>query len=238
MKTKISQKIEHKRFEFEVRELKMDEESKRATFTGYASTFGNKDYGGDIVAAGAFADSIKKNPTIMVLADHTATVKNQIGFGFDMSEDAKGLITTTEINLEKESGREAYAMLKHAKERGYKVGLSIGYSVSDYEWDEKNRVRTIKSADIWEYSVVIFPMNPKATVTSVKSILESGEKDQIAEIKRRIESHLREEEGFSKSEAEGFVSKGFTSLCDTGSEEATKAIEEMALRIKSASANS
>lgn len=224
--------MEHKRFDFEVREIKADEGSNRATFTGYASTFGNKDLGGDIVASGAFAKSIAKNKTVIVLADHTATVKNNIGFGFDLIEDEKGLMATTEINLEKEAGRETYAMLKHAKERGFKVGLSIGYSVNDYEWDEKSRVRTIKSADLWEYSVVIFPMNPKATVTGVKTILESGKKDEIAELKRRIENHLREEEGFSNSEAEAFVSKGFCAFRDESEIEAVKAIAELAERIK------
>ena len=229
-------KIEHKKFEFEVRELKEagadGVPANRALFSGYASAYGNQDLGGDIVAQGAFSKSIAKNKTVIVLADHTATVKNQIGFGFDLVEDSKGLSATTELNLDKEAGREVYAMLKHAKERGYKVGLSIGYSVNDYEWDEKNRIRTIKSADLWEYSVVIFPMNPKATVTSMKSILESGKADEIAEAKRRIESHLRDEEGFSRSEAEAFVSKGFCAFRDESNDEAVKSINEVMERIR------
>jgi HK97 family phage prohead protease len=227
-------KVEHKRFEFCVEEVKASEDGNRATFKGYASVYGNKDLGGDIVAEGAFSKAVKSGKPVMVLADHTATVKNNIGFGFDLAEDSRGLNTTTEINLEKEAGREAYAMLKHAKEVGYKVGLSIGYSVNDYEWDEKNRVRTIKSADLWEYSVVIFPMNPKATVTSVKSILKSGNDEDIAILKRGIENHLRDACGFSRDEATAFVSKGFSVLREAeGTRELIDAVSGTLERIKS-----
>jgi len=226
-------KIEHKRFEFAVEEIKASDDGKRATFTGAASAYGNKDLGGDIVAYGAFAKAVKAGKPVMVLADHTATVKNNIGFGFNLSEDAKALRTTTEINLEKEAGRDAYAMLKHAKEVGYKIGLSIGFSIDDYEWNDKTNTRTIKEATLWEYSVVIFPMNPKATVTSVKSLLESGKGDDVANLKRTIETHLRDDCGFSKSEAEGFVSAGWGVLGDQGKgeEDIISAIAGLAERI-------
>jgi HK97 family phage prohead protease len=225
-------KIEHKRFSFEVEELKQSDDGTRATFKGYASTFGNEDFGGDIVAPGAFTKSIGKRPTVMVLADHTATVKSNIGFGMDMSEDAKGLITTTELNLEKDAGRETYAMLKQAKEVGYKIGLSIGFQIEDSDFDQKTGIRTIKEVTLWEYSVVIFPMNPKATVTAVKTILQSGKSDDIALLKRGIERHLREEEGFSKSEAEAFVSGGFRTLGDQGEKSTVDAINQLTERLK------
>ena len=225
-------KIEHKNFSFDVREIKASDDGTRATFTGYASTFGNKDLGGDIVAPGAFAKSIKKNKSIIVLADHTPSVKSNIGFGFDMSEDDKGLLTTTELNLEKEAGRETYAMIKQAKEVGYKIGLSIGYSIKESDWDEKSRTLTLKELDLWEYSVVIFPMNPKATVTSLKSILQSGKSEDIALLKRGIESYLRDEAGFSKSEAEAFVSEGFGVLGDQGEKNVIDAIHQLTERMK------
>jgi HK97 family phage prohead protease len=231
----MSAKLLHKRFDFKVDEVKANEDGTRATFKGFASAYGNKDLGGDIVAEGAFAKAVKAGKPIMVLADHTATVKNQIGFGFDLDESKRGLGTTTELNLEKEAGRETYAMLKHAQERGYKVGLSIGFSIDDYEWNEKDRTRTIKEASLWEYSVVIFPMNPKATVTAVKSILESGNKEDVAILKRGIEAHLREARGFSKTEAEIFVSGGWGALGDQGGNDqkaAADAIAGLAQRIK------
>ena len=56
----MSKNIEHKQFSFDIRELKASEDGKRATFTGYASTFGNIDLVGDIVKQGAFSKSIGK----------------------------------------------------------------------------------------------------------------------------------------------------------------------------------
>lgn len=228
----MKQKIEHKRFEFSVDEIKLSDDKTRATFKGYASAYGNKDLGGDIVAKGAFSDAVSKGKPIMVLADHSASVKNNIGFGFDLSEDDKGLFTTTEINLEKEAGRDTFAMLTHAKEVGFKVGMSVGFSIDEFEWNEKERTRTIKEATLWEYSVVIFPMNPKATVTSVKSILESGKSEDIAILKRDIETHLRDACGFSKSEAEAFVSTGWGALGEQDEESAIKAINQLTERMK------
>jgi len=229
-------KIERKLCEFEVSgvELKSDGgQTNRAEFSGYASVYGNKDLGNDIVASGAFAKSLTKNKGMVpILIDHNASIEKQAGINIEASEDDRGLKVKGQLNLDTNAGKTVHALLKQAAEIGYKVGLSIGYSVEDYEWDDKTRVRTIKSANLWEYSLVVFPMNPKATVTAVKTLLESDKKDEIAEIKRRIESHLRDEEGFSRSEAEAFVSKGFSVFRDESNIEAIKAIEELAERMK------
>lgn len=224
-------KIEHKVFGFEVEEIKASEDGKRATFKGFAAAYGNKDLGGDIIQEGAFSKAAQSGKPVMVLADHTATVKNNIGFGFDLSESGRGLATTTELNLEKEAGRDTFAMLKHAKEVGYKVGMSVGLSVTDFEWDDKNRIRTIKSADLWEYSVVIFPMNQKATVTALKSLLESGSNEDVAILKRDLETHLRDACGFSKSEAEAFVAVGWSVLGDQDEKGMISVIEEFTKNI-------
>ena len=161
----MSKKIERKIFGFDIKAA--EEDGNRATFKGYASVYGNVDLGGDIVAHGAFKNSIAGKTSVVVLADHSAKVKDVVGFGFDLAEDQNGLFANTEINLEKEAGREAYAMIKQAQERGYKVGLSIGYTINEYEWDDKNGIRTIKDADLWEYSVVVFPL-PVGPVTNTK----------------------------------------------------------------------
>ena len=220
--------VEHKIFSFDVKAV--EEKEGRAIFKGYASVYGNVDLGGDIVAHGAFQKSIADKQSVVVLADHSAKIKDVVGFGFDLTEDSNGLFASTEINLEKEAGREAYAMIKQAQDRGYKVGLSIGFTIDEYAWDEKEGIRTIIEASLWEYSVVVFPMNPKATVTSVKTVLQSGDKEGIALLKRGIESHLREACGFSKTEAKDFVDVGFRVLREADEKAAeAKADEKHAL---------
>lgn len=218
----MPEKIQRKIFGFDIKAA--EEDGNRATFKGYASVYGNVDLGGDIVAHGAFKNSIAGKSSVVVLADHSAKVKDVVGFGFDLTEDQNGLFATTEMNLDKEAGREAFAMIKQAQERGYKVGLSIGYTINDYEWNDKEGIRTIKDAELWEYSVVVFPMNPQATVTSVKSLLESGDKTDVALLKRGIENHLRDACGFSKDEAKQFVGSGFRDMREA--EEKAKELRE------------
>ena len=48
-------------------------------------------------------------------------------------------------------------------------GLSIGYRTQDYEIDRTTGVRRLKKVDLWEISLVTFPMLPEAQISSVKS---------------------------------------------------------------------
>ena len=65
--------------------------SDNGVFEGYASTFGERDLGGDIVEAGAFTKSLKaRGPQgIKMLADHNPSMR--IGVWEAISEDSKGL---------------------------------------------------------------------------------------------------------------------------------------------------
>ena len=168
------------------------------TFTGYGSVFNVTDRGGDIVAPGAFAETLAAAKSAgrlpALLWQHRQA--EPIGVYTSMEEDSVGLKVEGKLALKTARGAEAYELIK----MGAISGLSIGYRVRDDSWDRVTGVRTIKKADLVELSLVTIPMNDAARVASVKTIEEL---ETLAEIER----HLRDAGGFSRSEATALVSR-------------------------------
>lgn len=167
-------------------------------FTGLGSVFGNIDYGNDIVAPGAFSKSLagwaQKGRMPAMLWQHR--MGEPIGAYKSMQETADGLVVTGQLALKTQRGAEAYELMK----MGALSGLSIGGWSDDYEYDQKKDIRTIKSFDLMEVSVVTFPMNDSARIAAVKSIEEIGDLSGA-------ELYLREAGGISRSEAKAMVSR-------------------------------
>jgi HK97 family phage prohead protease len=143
------------------------------TLEGYASTFGNADLGGDVVVKGAFIKTIaniKKNG-IPLLADHVASTASVLGTIFDAEEDAKGL----KIKARFSSAPSAQDVRTKLLE-GHLDRMSIGYEPVEYAFadaEDGRRLRKLIEIKLWETSVVVFPMNPEAAATRVKSLLGS-----------------------------------------------------------------
>lgn len=143
-------------------------------FEGYASTFGNKDLGGDIVEPGAFRKSLGKRGArgVKMLLDHDPS--QRIGVWESIAEDSTGLAVKGRLLLDKQIARDAYVDLK----AGALDGMSIGYRVEEDAMDGRRRARLLKSVDLLEISLVPFPMNEAARVMAVKS-LTPDEKREI-----------------------------------------------------------
>lgn len=146
----------HKSFKFEIKEL-----SETGKFTGYASTFGNVDRGGDMVKVGAF------NKTLEDKAQHPILWQHNSGEPLGLSEksvpDEKGLLITGQLNMDVQSAREKYSLMK----QGVIKGISMGYETVRETWQKS--VRILEEVKLGEYSLCIFPMNERAQVTSVKA---------------------------------------------------------------------
>jgi uncharacterized protein len=186
-------------FEIDLKAVKEDGE-----FEGYASVYGNKDLGGDIVMAGAFEKSLAKSGRVKMLWQHDPS--KPIGVWDKWSDHSQGLKGKGRFLLTTTAGREAYEMVK----AGAVDGLSIGYRTVRDEYDTGKRARLIKEADLVEVSVVTFPMNPKATITAVKA----------ADIDPREFEHRLREAGVSRSNAVicvGVLRK--MARCDVGSDD-------------------
>lgn len=138
------------------------------TLTGYASTFGNIDRQGDVVAPGAFADTIKHlraNGGIPLLADHNASTTSVLGTITNAREDVHGLVIEAAF-----SSIPSAQVVRTLLAEGHLSRLSIGYEPIDYAYEHRDgqRVRVLKAVRLWETSVVVFPANPEAAVSSVK----------------------------------------------------------------------
>jgi HK97 family phage prohead protease len=134
-------------------------------FSGYASIFGNEDEIGEVMMAGAFTKSLARRPAdkVKMLRQHNSD--EPIGIWTEMSEDRRGLRATGKLILDTTKGRETHALMK----AGALDGLSIGFRTLRDHVDRAKGIRFIDEADLWEVSVVTFPMNSRATVSAVKS---------------------------------------------------------------------
>lgn len=179
-------------------DMALKEVGEDGSFTGYGSVFGNADSYGEIVEPGAFAASLKahaKAKTMpMMLWQHDTW--QPIGVWDEMEEDNKGLRCSGRLLLGVKQADEAHIMLKAGAIRG----LSIGYRELAAEPDGNNR--RLKKLDLREVSIVSFPANDKATIQTVKSILDGGDLPTV----RQFEEHLRDA-GFSKSLAAAIAAK-------------------------------
>lgn len=128
---------------------------------GYGAVFGNKDRGGDVIAPGAFAKSLKSGRKIRMLWQHDPD--KPIGTWHSAKEDRNGLAVEGRILTDTTNGRDAYKLFKN----GAADGLSIGYRPKNTRRGSSGE-RIITEAELFEISLVTFPMNERATVTQVK----------------------------------------------------------------------
>lgn len=128
---------------------------------GYASLFGKTDQGGDTVEKGAYAASLKrsvsKRANIKMLWQHDPA--EPIGVWDEVREDAEGLWVKGRILTDVSRGREAVALIA----AGAIDGLSIGYRTVKSRKDDKGG-RLLSELELWEVSLVTFPMLPDARV--------------------------------------------------------------------------
>lgn len=154
-------------------------------FEGYASLFDIADLGGDMVMRGAFAQSLLKRGArgVKMLWQHNAA--EPIGAWVSLAEDARGLKVRGRLNLEIARAREALALMRD----GSLDGLSIGFRTEQAQRDRKSGLRRLVKLDLWEISLVTFPMLPQARVSALKrSPLASREavKRALQEASRHI----------------------------------------------------
>lgn len=149
---------EYRTVPFELVELKAGDGGHE--FTGYASTFGNVDLGGDVMMRGAFDGTLAKRAKRRLLWQHDRN--EPIGVERSMKTDDRGLLGTWRL-VDTSRGQDAYKLLK----AGAVDSMSIGYVPEETAFDDVG-IRKLLSVDLLECSVVSLPMNEQATVTAVK----------------------------------------------------------------------
>lgn len=134
-------------------------------FSGYASLFDAVDLGRDSIAPGAFSASLGRRGAdgIKMLFQHDPN--EPIGRWITVREDARGLYVEGQLSTGVARAREVHALMR---DRAID-GLSIGFRTVRARRERKSGVRRILEADLWEISVVTFPMLPEARVGVVKA---------------------------------------------------------------------
>ena len=130
---------------------------------GYASLFDAPDQGGDVVARGAYAASLKRltgeGRRVRMLWQHDP--REPIGIWDEVREDARGLYVKGRLLEGVARAREAAALIA----AGALDGLIIGYRTLRAGRDEKGR-RLLQELELWEVSLVTFPMLSGARVAA------------------------------------------------------------------------
>ena len=155
---------------------------------GYASLFGKLDQGGDVVEAGAYTASLgrlaKAKRSVKMLWQHDPA--QPIGVWDEVREDERGLYVKGRILADVARGREAVALI----EAGAIDGLSIGYKTLRAQKNGKGQ-RLLSELELWEVSLVTFPMLPDARVGAKGSEPESGSDDLLRNLAEAIEGARR-----------------------------------------------
>ena len=163
------------------------------TFAGYASTF-DADLGNDIISKGAFNKTLKeRGDRVKILWQHN----DPIGKPLSMTPDSKGLFIEGKISKTR-LGDEAVELMND----GVIDQMSIGFSIPSGKSERDSKgMRLINEVKLFEFSLVTFPMNENAIITSVKSARDAircgnydgNELKELADVLAELNALLKSE---------------------------------------------
>ena len=156
-----------------------------AGFEGHASTFWRVDSYGTAMKKGAFKKTLEeRGGRIPLLWQHDPYTP--IGKPTELKEDRTGLAFKAEVNTETRAGAEAMSLLRF----DVPLGMSFGFETvksrpiedadaEKLDWsdapawmknnpEEREYARIIEEVKLWEISLVTFPANEAATITTVR----------------------------------------------------------------------
>jgi len=191
-------------------ELKFADGAAPGAFDGYASLFGIVDSHGDVMAPGAFKNTLAEmraqGRTIPMYMQHGHLLGGDprpVGVWSNVAEDDKGLKVSGKIvGLGTEEGKYNYALVRE----GAIGGLSVGYKTikARYGKTASEPKRTLQEIKLFEISLVDSPSLASARVDSIKSARD-------IKTTREFEDFLRDVGGYSNSAAKAIASHGFKS---------------------------
>ncbi len=132
------------------------------TIAGYASLFDQADLAGDVVRPGAFAASLAGQGAagLAMLFQHDPS--EVVGVWEDAREDARGLYVRGRITPQGPRGRAAARLVRTGVVEGLSIGFQTRRSRRRYVAAFGRVVRELHRVELWEVSLVTFPMLPQA----------------------------------------------------------------------------
>lgn len=177
-------------------------------FSGYASVFDVIDGHGTALTRGAFTKTLndwkqKKRLPAMLWQHKT---DEPIGVYTSMREDEAGLKVEGRLLVDSDPlAKRAYAHLKAGSINGLSIGFRTDRNSTSY--DEATGATLLHNVDLVEVSLVTFPSNQSATITSVRNQLLAGEMPAP----KYVEEILRDA-GFSRKQSKAILSGGLKAL--------------------------
>lgn len=216
--------MNHKSAAFKTRAFQWDTKavSDDGLFTGYGSVFGVVDSYNEVVAPGAFQNSLAdlkaKGRALPILWQHRTG--EPIGDWQGLAEDNTGLKGEGALWLDD----APYARIAY---RGMKsraiTGLSIGYYTLASSYNEKTGVRTLEELELVECSIVTVPANDEARIDSIKARIAHGSLPDLPDFEK-----LLRESGFSKTQAAVIANRGLKHLLRSESDSSDNVSEKAA----------
>ena len=131
------------------------------SFEGALAVYNNLDLGGDLIEPGAFTKTIKEHgDEVPLLWQHKADTP--IGM-LTLIDGPDALKVKGRLLMELPAAKTAYLLIKARIVKG----LSIGYDT--LKDAVEGTTRRLKELRLWEGSIVTFPMNEMAQISSVKA---------------------------------------------------------------------
>ena len=156
---------------------------------GYAATFDRiPDSYGDVIKAGAFADTLKAweesgKPIPLLYGHSTEDPEYNIGKVVEAHEDERGLFVRCEFDADNEKAQYVRKLVQE----GRLYQFSFAYQVIDagtVELESGGEAYELRKLDLFEVSVVQVPANQRAVVTGVKAAtpeVKSGRRNSKAD---------------------------------------------------------
>jgi HK97 family phage prohead protease len=155
-----------RRFSVQVKDIGSD-----GSFEAVLASYNTDDLGGDRILPGAFAKTIREHGSeVPLLWQHKSD--RPIGT-LNLIDGPDALRVKGQLLMELPDARNAYSLIKARVIKG----MSIGYDTIKDQID--NGIRLLKEVRLWEGSIVTFPMNEAAMITSVKSVGGTETKDDF-----------------------------------------------------------
>jgi len=166
------------------------------------SVFGNIDDGDEIVHPGAFSKTIAERMHRIKCVDQhrTFSVKDVLGTPLEIREVGRdelpdiilqrypeatgGLYTKTQYLLDTEEGKGVFLRIKAGAITEYSFAydiISSDYSRVGIGDGRKKPVRNLRELRLWEYSPVIWGMNPATATVAAKSVDDADQKEWVGD---------------------------------------------------------
>jgi len=170
------------RREFQAQFKTLDDTDGVGSFEGIAAVFSNVDRQNDVIQPGAFSKTIEGFVKSGFLAN-AHDWSEPVGTISEAYEVDAGLFVRGQFHSTPKA-QLLRKVIRERLERGKDVAMSIGFQITDDEFDSEKSIRKLKELELFEVSVVSVPANPLARIASVKQIEAEAESEETYELRR------------------------------------------------------